>query len=113
MAFDPNFSLSTGEIEYVRTIEGRSKGGGIRLGAYRGGFGGNPSITLTLINSTVSSKAEGGIFNNGAQDVLIVEGMREDILIPMTREIVIREEEGKLIVDPPPGLLELNSEADM
>jgi 16S rRNA processing protein RimM len=53
------------------------------------------------------------LFNNGAQDVLIVEGMREDILIPMTREIVIREEEGKLIVDPPPGLLELNSEADM
>ncbi|MEM9302686.1 MAG: CsgG/HfaB family protein [Pseudomonadota bacterium] len=34
---------TTGEIEYVRTIEGRSKGGGIRLGAYRGGFGGSLS----------------------------------------------------------------------
>ena len=33
-------NATTGEIEYVRTIEGRSKGGGIRLGAYRGGFGG-------------------------------------------------------------------------
>ena len=31
----------TGEIEYVRTIEGRSKGGGLRLGVSRGGFGGS------------------------------------------------------------------------
>ena len=30
----------TGEIDFVRTIEARSKGGGLRLGAYRGGFGG-------------------------------------------------------------------------
>ncbi len=36
-------NANTGEIEYVRTIEGRSKGGGIRLGAYRGGFGGSLS----------------------------------------------------------------------
>ena len=34
-------NATTGEIEYVRTIEGRSKGGGIRLGVYRGGFGGS------------------------------------------------------------------------
>ena len=31
----------TGEIDFVRTIEARSKGGGLRLGAYRGGFGGS------------------------------------------------------------------------
>ena len=34
-------NATTGEIDYVRTIEGRSKGGGFRLSAYRGGFGGN------------------------------------------------------------------------
>ncbi len=34
---------NTGEIEYVRTIEGRAGGGGINLSAYRGGFGGNLS----------------------------------------------------------------------
>ncbi len=34
-------NATTGEIDFVRTIEGRSKGGGIRLGAHRGGFGGN------------------------------------------------------------------------
>lgn len=33
----------TGEIEYVRTIQGRSSGGGINLSAYRSGFGGNLS----------------------------------------------------------------------
>lgn len=53
------------------------------------------------------------LFNNGAQDVLIVEGQLDEILIPMTREIVIEEDEEKLIVDPPPGLLELNSEKDV
>lgn len=53
------------------------------------------------------------LFNNGAQDVLIVEGAFQEILIPMTRQIVIREDGEKLIVDPPPGLLELNSETDV
>jgi len=32
---------STGEIAFVRTVEGRSKGGGVNLGLYRGGFGGS------------------------------------------------------------------------
>lgn len=36
-------NVNNGEIEYVRTIEGRSTGGGLNLSAYRGGFGGNLS----------------------------------------------------------------------
>ena len=32
---------STGEIAYSRTIEGTSKGGGMAVDVYRGGFGGN------------------------------------------------------------------------
>ncbi len=32
---------TSGEIAYSRTIEGRSKGGGLRLGLSRGGFGGS------------------------------------------------------------------------
>jgi curli biogenesis system outer membrane secretion channel CsgG len=32
---------TTGEIEFVRTVEGRSSGGGVAVGVYRGGFGGN------------------------------------------------------------------------
>jgi curli biogenesis system outer membrane secretion channel CsgG len=34
-------NATTGEVEYVRTIEGRSKGGGLNVGLYRGGFGGS------------------------------------------------------------------------
>jgi len=36
-------NANTGEIDFVRTIEGRSSGGGLNLSAYRGGFGGNLS----------------------------------------------------------------------
>jgi curli biogenesis system outer membrane secretion channel CsgG len=32
---------TTGEIAYSRTVEGTSKGGGMSIGLYRGGFGGN------------------------------------------------------------------------
>ena len=33
-------NATTGEIDYVRTIEGRIKGGGVSIGVFRGGFGG-------------------------------------------------------------------------
>ncbi len=32
---------TTGELAHVRTVEGTSKGGGVSLGLYRGGFGGS------------------------------------------------------------------------
>lgn len=31
----------TGEVDFSRTIEGRSSGGGVSVGVFRGGFGGN------------------------------------------------------------------------
>lgn len=34
-------NATTGEIEFSRTIEGTSKGGGMSIGVYRGGFGGS------------------------------------------------------------------------
>ncbi len=34
-------NATTGEIEYARTVEATSKSGGMSLGLYRGGFGGN------------------------------------------------------------------------
>ncbi|MBN8726300.1 MAG: CsgG/HfaB family protein [Xanthomonadales bacterium] len=33
-------NAETGEVDYSRTIEGRSSGGGVSVGLYRGGFGG-------------------------------------------------------------------------
>ena len=32
---------TTGDIAYSRTVEGRSKGGGLSVGVFRGGFGGS------------------------------------------------------------------------
>lgn len=34
-------NATTGEIEYARTVEATSKSGGMSIGLYRGGFGGN------------------------------------------------------------------------
>lgn len=34
-------NANTGEVEYVRTVEGHSKGGGMSVGLHRGGFGGS------------------------------------------------------------------------
>lgn len=34
-------NATTGEVEYVRTVEGHSKGGGMSVGFHRGGFGGS------------------------------------------------------------------------
>lgn len=44
---------TTGEIDFVRTIEGTSKGGGMSIGLYRGGFGGQ----LESQNKTPAGKA--------------------------------------------------------
>lgn len=52
------------------------------------------------------------LFNNGAQDILVVRGDKEEILIPVTKDIVVGETDDTLIVNPPPGLLELSRETD-
>jgi len=52
------------------------------------------------------------LFSNGAQDVLVVKGDRGEILIPVTKGIVVKESGGTLVINPPPGLLELNADAD-
>jgi len=46
-------NTETGEVDFVRTVEGRSKGGGMSVGLYRGGFGGN----LEQENNTPVGKA--------------------------------------------------------
>lgn len=44
---------TTGEVAYTRTIEARASGGGLNLGLYRGGFGGN----LNKYEKTPTGKA--------------------------------------------------------
>ncbi len=48
------------------------------------------------------------LFNNGAQDIMVVKAGREEILIPVIKEIVVGETDDTLIINPPPGLLELD-----
>lgn len=52
------------------------------------------------------------LFNNGAQDILVVDSGQAEILIPVTREIVVKETAEALVVDPPPGLLDLTENSD-
>jgi 16S rRNA processing protein RimM len=48
------------------------------------------------------------LFSNGAQDILVVTADNGEILIPMTKEIIVEESEDSLTIDAPPGLLEVN-----
>ena len=45
------------------------------------------------------------LFNNGAQDILVVSSGDGEILIPVAKSIVVQETTEALIVDLPPGLL--------
>lgn len=46
-------------------------------------------------------------FHNGAHEILVVQNDREEHLIPLIDEIVIACNDREILVDPPPGLLEL------
>lgn len=52
------------------------------------------------------------LFNNGAQDILVVRSGAGEILIPVTKNIVVQETADALIVDPPSGLLDLIQDGD-
>ena len=48
---------TTGDVEFTRSVEARAGGGGLRLGLYRGGFGGN----LDKYEKTPTGKAIRGV----------------------------------------------------
>jgi 16S rRNA processing protein RimM len=51
------------------------------------------------------------LFNNGAQDIMVIKSGKNEILIPVTKSIIVSETAEQLIVNPPPGLLDLNNES--
>lgn len=51
------------------------------------------------------------LFNNGAQDIMIVKSGKAEFLIPITKDIVVRETDEEVVVNPPPGLLDLTNES--
>jgi 16S rRNA processing protein RimM len=52
------------------------------------------------------------LFNNGAQDILVIKAGDEEILVPVTKSFVVGETADKLIIKPPPGLVELNGDSE-
>lgn len=50
-------NTTTGDIEFSRTVEAKSSGGGINIGVYRGGFGGQ----LSRYENTPAGKAIRGV----------------------------------------------------
>lgn len=49
------------------------------------------------------------IFSNGAQELLVVQDGDTEYLIPVLDSIIIEQDSEKIVIDPPPGLLEINS----
>ena len=62
-------------------------------------------------NGRIIGRVE-SLFSNGAQDIMVVKSGEAEILIPITKSIVVRETAEKLIVNPPPGLLDLSNDSD-
>lgn len=52
------------------------------------------------------------MFSNGVQDILVVQGGDGEHLIPVTKDIVVQHTAEGLVINPPPGLLQLNSGVD-
>lgn len=50
-----------------------------------------------------------GIFSNGAQDLLVVQDNDQEYLIPILDSIILHQDTEKIVIAPPPGLLEINS----
>lgn len=52
------------------------------------------------------------IFSNGWQDIMVINAGGKEILVPISKEIVVAESAEKITIDPPPGLLELYIDSD-
>jgi 16S rRNA processing protein RimM len=52
------------------------------------------------------------LFTNGAQDIMVIRAGDEEILVPVTRSFVVGETAEKLIIKPPPGLVEVNADSE-
>ncbi|MFT5698745.1 MAG: 16S rRNA processing protein RimM [Desulforhopalus sp.] len=50
------------------------------------------------------------LFNSGAQDILVVKTVNGEVLIPFIDDFFIEETDEKIVVELPPGLLEINAD---
>lgn len=52
------------------------------------------------------------MFSNGAQDILVIKSGKTEHLIPITKDILLAQRTEGIVINPPPGLLEINSGVD-
>ena len=52
------------------------------------------------------------IFSNGTQDIMVIRAGDHEILVPISKSIVVVESAEKITINPPPGLLELYTDSD-
>ena len=50
-----------------------------------------------------------GFIDSGAHQVMVVQNDTDEFLIPMVKEIVTHQGGDEIVIDPPPGLLEINA----
>lgn len=63
--------------------------------------------------STVQGELIGtmqSVFSNGAQEVMVIVNGSREYLVPVTEGIITRQNAMEIVIDPPPGLLEINDE---
>lgn len=65
---------------------------------------------VTEVNGSVIGTVK-NIFHSGAQDILVVDTGADEVMVPVTKEIIVEEKGDSLIVNLPEGLLDINSES--
>lgn len=63
-------------------------------------------LEVKTIDDTSVGKIH-AIFNNGAQDIMVVRNQQQELLIPIIKGVIKEHNEKGVVITPPPGLLEL------
>lgn len=50
------------------------------------------------------------IFSNGAQEVMVIVNGQSEYLVPVIPGMIARQNKTEIVIDPPPGLLDINTE---
>jgi len=65
---------------------------------------------VKIVSGEMIGKIE-TVFPGGAQDIMVVKNGSREILIPILASIVIKESSSEIVIDPPPGLVELYTDS--
>ncbi len=52
--------------------------------------------------------AVAGVDHTGAQPLLVIAGDNEEFLVPLVDELIVAIDDSAIVIDPPPGLLDIN-----